>query len=136
ELLEDVAQFIVAHMGAGTMACRYGDACFVIFDANSDSQQLRHNAEQVRDTLAFHPFETPREIISLEAVVGVADLHQPFADAAAVLNAAQHDSRAAEPETTAAPAPAPAAPAAEPDSARTREIVALLADAVEQDRLD
>jgi len=133
ELLEDVAQFIVAHMGAGTLACRYGDACFLLFDPHSDSAQLQINAEQIRDTIAFHPFDTPKETVTLKAVVGVAELREPFADAAAVLNAAEHASRGtAEPEPIAV-APTPAPPK---DSARSAQLAALLAGAIEQGRLD
>lgn len=141
ELLEDVAQFIVTHMGAGTMASRYGDACFLIFDAHADPEQLRINAEQIRDALAFHPFETPREILSLRASVGIADLRQPFADAAAVIFSAEQD---AHPPTIAATVPAPAQPAASmpvvaqrpADTDRVQEITALLADAIVRDTLD
>lgn len=132
ELLEDVALFIVAHMGAGASASRYGDACFLIFDPNSEPEQLRANAEQIRATIALHPFETPKEIVSLQVAVGVADLRQPFADAAAVLNAAEHASRATQPQAS----PAPATTTREPDSARVQQITALLADAIAQGRLD
>ena len=132
ELLEDVALFIVTHMGAGATASRYGDACFLIFDAYSEPEQLRANAEQIRDTISLHPFETPREIVSLQVAVGVADLRQPFADAAAVLNAAEHDSRAAQPEAPSVLATT----AQEPDSARIQQITALLTDAIAQGQLD
>ncbi|MCB1567870.1 MAG: response regulator, partial [Xanthomonadales bacterium] len=132
ELLEDVAQFIVAHMGAGTLACRYGDACFLLFDPHSDSAQLQVNAEQIRDTIAFHPFDTPKETVTLKAVVGVAELREPYTDAAAVLNAAEHASRGTiEAEPTAVVAPMPPQ-----DSARAAHVAALLVDAIEQGRLD
>ena len=132
ELLEDVAQFIVTHMGAGAMACRYRDGCFLIFDAHSAPEQLRANAEQIRDVISFHPFETPKEIVALQLAVGVTDLRRPFADAAAVIDAAEHDSRASLPE----PAPLPALTPATPGSERAELIATLLSDAIAQDRLD
>lgn len=135
ELLEDVAQFIVTHMGAGTLACRYGDACFLLFDPHSGSAQLQANAEQIRDAIAYHPFDTPKETVSLRASVGVAELSGPFTDAAAVLNAAEHAARG-EPEPVPTSAPAIVAPAPVKDSARGTQIAALLVDAIEQGRLD
>ena len=132
ELLEDVAMFIVTHMGAGATACRYGDACFLIFDAHSGPEQLRANAEQIRDTIGLHAFDTPKEIVTLAVAVGVADLREPFVDAAAVLNAAEHASRAGQPETQ----PAPPTTTQTGDPARVQEITALLADAITQGRLD
>lgn len=129
ELLEDVAQFVVSQLGSGTMACRYGDACFLVFDAQAEPPQLRENAERLRDAIAFNAFDTPKEAVTLEVAVGVTDLRHPFADAAAVLNAAEYASRA-----PAAPA-SPAVPK-KPDAAQVARIVALLGDAVENNRLD
>lgn len=132
ELLEDVAMFIVAHMGAGAIACRYGDACFLIFDALAGPEQLHANADQIRDTIGLHPFDTPKEIVTLDVTVGMADLREPFADAAAVLNAAERASRAGQPEVQ----PAPITTTQAGDPARTQEITALLTNAITQGRLD
>ncbi len=132
ELLEDVAQFLVTHLGASTLASRYGDGCFLIFDPLSSPEQLRLDAQQVRDAIAFTPFETPRGMVSLDVVVGVAELQQPFADATAVLNAAEHDARL--PDTPVVTPPAPAVAAA--DTERLHLIQALLADALEQGQMD
>lgn len=93
ELLEDAAQFIVGQLGQGTMACRYGDACFLVFDAEADPLQLQANADQLRDAIGFHAFDTPKEPVTLEVAIGAANLRHPFADAAAVLNYAEHAAR-------------------------------------------
>ncbi|MCX7562288.1 EAL domain-containing protein [Xanthomonadaceae bacterium XH05] len=131
ELLEDVAQFVVSQLGSGTMACRYGDACFLVFDAQAEPPQLRANAERLRDAIAFNSFDTPKEQVTLDVVMGVTDLRHPFADASAVLNAAEHASRAPQEAT----APSPVAPK-KPDAAEVARIVALLGDAMENNRLD
>ena len=133
ELLEDVAQFVVSQLGSGTMACRYGDACFLVFDAQAEPPQLRENAERLRDAIAFHAFDTPKESVTLDVAVGATDLRHPFADAAAVLNAAEYASRAPQ---EAAPATAAAAAPKKPDAARVAQIVALLGDAIQGNRLD
>lgn len=135
ELLEDVAQFVVTHVGSEAIACRYGDGSFLIFDPHSEPDRLRTDAEQIRDTIRFHPFETPREVVALQVAVGVADLRQPHADAAAVLDAAELDSRAASDEPAATtPTAATAARLIDPD--RARLLVGLLHDAIEQGHLD
>lgn len=136
ELLEDVAQFIVNHMGAEAVASRYGDGCFLIFDPVSTPDQLRLNAREIRDTIAFTPFETPREIVSIEIVVGIAELRQPFDDAAAILNAAEHDAgmRATAPVAATSAPGIPATP--EPSLERRSLVSSLLTDAIERGRMD
>lgn len=132
DLLEDAAQFIVDQLGSGTMASRYGDACFVVFDTQSEPEQLYSRAEQLRDAVAFNPFDTPKEMITLDVTVGAADLRQPFADAAAVLNAAEHASRSQHKE-----APTPVSEVIRPpDPVHEERIAMLLSDAVETGRLD
>lgn len=134
ELLEDVAQFIVGQLGSDAMASRYGDGCFLIFDAAADADQLRADGEQLREAIRLHAFETPRENVLLDLVVGAADLRLPYADAAAVLNAAEHASRAAA-RASQPPAPAPAAAAA-PEHGLSARILALLDDPFQPGRLD
>lgn len=134
ELLEDVAQFIVGQLGSDAMASRYGDGCFLIFDAAADADQLRADGEQLREAIRLHAFETPRENVLLDLVVGAADLRLPYADAAAVLNAAEHASRAAA-RASQPPAPAPAAAAA-PEHGQSARVLALLDDAFQPGRLD
>lgn len=136
ELLEDVAQFIVAQLGSGAMASRYGDGCFLIFDAAADIEQLRADGEQLREAIRQHSFETPRENVRLDLVVGAADLRLPYADAAAILNAAEHASRMEEPAPRpAVPVPPPSAPAA-PEHGQSARVLALLDDAFQPGRLD
>jgi PleD family two-component response regulator/EAL domain-containing protein (putative c-di-GMP-specific phosphodiesterase class I) len=138
ELLEDVAQFIVGQLGSGAMASRYGDGCFLIFDASADADQLRADGEQLREAIRLHAFETPRENVLLELVVGAADLRLPYADAAAVLNAAEHASRAVEPVPPPAVPEAPAAAVAQSaaDRGQSARILALLDDPLQPGRLD
>lgn len=131
ELIEDVAQFVVSQLGSGTMACRYGDACFLVFDAQTEPPLLRENAERLRDAIAFQTFDTPKEAVTLEVVVGATDLRHPFADAAAVLNAAEFASRT----PREAAAATPAAPK-KPDAAQVARIATLLSDAIQGNRLD
>lgn len=136
ELLEDVAQFIVAQLGSGAMASRYGDGCFLIFDAAADIEQLRADGEQLREAIRQHSFETPRENVRLDLVVGAADLRLPYADAAAILNAAEHASRMEEPAPRpAVSVPPPSAPAA-PEHGQSARVLALLDDAFQPGRLD
>lgn len=136
ELLEDVAQFIVAQLGSGAMASRYGDGCFLIFDAAADIEQLRADGEQLREAIRQHSFETPRENVRLDLVVGAADLRLPYADAAAILNAAEHASRMEAPAPRpAVPVPPPSAPAA-PEHGQSARVLALLDDAFQPGRLD
>lgn len=136
ELLEDVAQFIVGQLGSGAMASRYGDGCFLIFDAQNDAEQLGADGAKLRDAIRLHPFETPKETVLLDLVIGIADLRLPYADAAAVLNAAEHASRPAE----AAPEPAlpVSAPLRSPVSGAepSARIATLLQSAFEPGRLD
>ena len=135
ELLEDVAQFIVGQLSEGTMACRYGDACFLVFDARADAAQLRANADHLHDAIAFHAFDTPKEPVTLEVAVGACDLRQPFADAAAVLNAAEHASRQLSAPAAATPAQPPqTAPAASADE--VAQIATLLPEAMARGLLD
>lgn len=146
ELLEDVAQFVVGQLGSGAMASRYGDGCFLIFDAEVDAEQLTLDGEQLRDAIRRHPFETPRESVLLDLVMGVADLRLPYADAAAVLNAAEHASRLEadvapqEALVEIAPVVQAAAPVSAPARASDREhasqVAALLDEAFEPGRLD
>lgn len=133
ELLEDAAQFVVGQLGNGTMACRYGDGCFLIFDAEADAGQLRANAEQLREAVRLHTFETPREQINLRMAVGVADLRLPYADAVAVLNAAEHASRDAESEAQPV-AILPEPGAVDPD--RKNRLLAMLGGEPDPTRLD
>ncbi len=140
ELLEDVAQFIVGQLGLDAMASRYGDGCFLIFDAAADVEQLRADGEQLRQAIRLHAFETPRESVKLELVVGAADLRLPYADAAAVLNAAEHASRESV-RASQPPAPAPLAtpattPADAPEHGLPARIIALLDDPFQPGRLD
>lgn len=131
ELLEDIAQFVVSQLGSGTMACRYGDACFLVFDAQAEPTQLRANAARLRDAIAFNAFDTPKEQVTLEVVVGMTDLRHPFADAAAVLNAAEQASRAPQVlESASATAPK------KHDPERVARIVTLLGDALQGNLLD
>lgn len=94
-LLRDLARYVVRHIGEGMLASRYGDACFVVFDAESSANALETQAKYLRDRVNGHSFIIGGQPIRLRSAVGLTAFEHNFADAGAALNAAERACRQA-----------------------------------------
>ena len=81
---------LLASLLAGTdLASRYGDTSFLILSPGRAEQDLTRFGEEVRSRFEKHVFEVGDKSLSLAISVGIATFARGWADAGAMLNAAE-----------------------------------------------
>jgi diguanylate cyclase (GGDEF)-like protein len=81
---------LLASLLAGTdLASRYGDTSFLILTPGRAEQELTKFGEEVRERFEKHVFEVGDKSLTLAISVGIATFARGWADAGAMLNAAE-----------------------------------------------
>jgi diguanylate cyclase (GGDEF)-like protein len=95
QVLGDAAAFLVQQLDAPELASRYGDGCLVVFSPERDDAALEARASTLRTLLLAHGFSVAGQPLRIRVSVGSCALRHGFADAGALLNAAERASREA-----------------------------------------
>ncbi len=130
QLLTEVGSQVSQGLAEGELACRYSDGCYVVYSHERDEAALERLALDLRNGLITHPFKAEGKPLRLRAVVGVASFRHNFADAGAMLNAAERASREARSGDRGVHRFAPAQRAAE---AQTSALLSLIRNAIDTD---
>lgn len=130
QLLAEAGSQISQGLGEGDLACRYSDGCFVVYSHERDEPALERLAQDLRNTLITHPFKAEGKPIRLRAVAGIASFKHNFADAGAMLNAAERAAREARSGDRGVHRFAPPQRAAE---AQTSALLGLIRNAIDTD---
>jgi diguanylate cyclase (GGDEF)-like protein len=94
-LLTDTAQVLVGALGDNQLATRFSDGGFIVLCPDLADAELEMHAVALRVTLASHAFDIEGRPVRLRPSIGICALRFGFADAGAVLNAAERLSREA-----------------------------------------
>jgi diguanylate cyclase (GGDEF)-like protein len=130
QLLTEVGSQISQGIAEGELACRYSDGCYVVYSHERDEAALERLALDLRNGLITHPFKAEGKPLRLRAVVGVASFRHNFADAGAMLNAAERASREARSGDRGVHR---FAPAQRPAEAQTSALLSLIRNAIDTD---
>jgi PleD family two-component response regulator/EAL domain-containing protein (putative c-di-GMP-specific phosphodiesterase class I) len=95
QLMSEVGSQVSDSLAEGELACRYSDGCYVVYSAERDEASLERLAVDLRNGLITHPFKAEGKPLRLRAVAGLASFRHNFADAGAMLNAAERAAREA-----------------------------------------
>jgi diguanylate cyclase (GGDEF)-like protein len=130
QLLSEASTQLSAALGDGEFACRYTDGCYVVFSADRDEATLERFAVDLRNSLITHPFKAEGKPLRLRAVAGVVSFKHNFADAGAMLNAAERAAREARSGDRGVHR---FAPPQRPAEAHTSALLALIRNAIDAD---
>lgn len=95
QLMSEVGSQVSEGLAEGELACRYSDGCYAIYSGERDENALERLAIELRNGLITHPFKAEGKPLRLRAVAGLASFKHNFADAGAMLNAAERAAREA-----------------------------------------
>jgi diguanylate cyclase (GGDEF)-like protein len=130
QVLGEAASQLSAALGEAEFACRYGDGCFVVYSSERDEAALEKLALDLRAGLIQHPFKAEGKPLRLRAVVGVVSFRHNFADAGAMLNAAERAAREARAGERGVQR---FAPPQRPAEAQTSALLGLIRNAIDTD---
>ena len=130
QLLAEAGGQITQGLGEGELACRYSDGCFVVSSQERDEPGLERLAQDLRNVLITHPFKAEGKPIRLRAVAGIASFKHNFADAGAMLNAAERAAREARSGDRGVHC---FAPPQRPAEAQTSALLSLIRNAIDTD---
>ncbi len=130
QLLTEVGGQVSQGLADGELACRYSDGCYVVYSSERDEAALERLALDLRNGLITYPFKAEGKPLRLRAVVGVASFRHNFADAGAMLNAAERASREARSGDRGVHR---FAPAQRPAEAQTSALLSLIRNAIDTD---
>jgi PleD family two-component response regulator/EAL domain-containing protein (putative c-di-GMP-specific phosphodiesterase class I) len=130
QLMAEASPLISAALADGEFACRYSDGCYVVVSGERDEAALERLALDLRNTLITHPFKAEGKPLRLRAVAGVVSFKHNFADAGAMLNAAERAAREARAGDRGVHRFEPPKRAAE---AHTSALLSLIKNAIETD---
>jgi diguanylate cyclase (GGDEF)-like protein len=95
QLLSEAAEYLVRQLDPHQIASRYSDGCIVVMDPERDDAGLESRAIELRARLATQAFTVADKPLRIRVSVGVCGFRHGFADAGALLNAAERASREA-----------------------------------------
>jgi diguanylate cyclase (GGDEF)-like protein len=130
QLLAEASTLLSGGLAEGEHACRYSDGCYVVLSAEREESALERLALELRNTLITHPFKAEGKPLRLRAVAGVVSFKHNFADAGAMLNAAERAAREARAGDRGVHRFEPPKRAAE---AQTSTLLGLIRNAIEAD---
>jgi diguanylate cyclase (GGDEF)-like protein len=93
QILSDTGKLLVAELQEQAFATRYGDGCYAVFCPERDDLELEKLAARLRNVLVAHPFRAEGKPLRLRVSAGVCGFRHGFADAGAMLNAAERAAR-------------------------------------------
>lgn len=93
QILTDTGKLLVAELPERAFATRYGDGCYAVFCPEQDETDLEKLATRLRAALVAHPFRAEGKPLRLRVSAGVCGFRHGFADAGAMLNAAERAAR-------------------------------------------
>lgn len=94
-LLTQTGSALVRALAEGELATRFSDGGFIVLSPTFADSELEAHAIAIRSTLASHAFEIDGRPVRLRPSIGICGLRFGFADAGAMLNAAERLSREA-----------------------------------------
>ncbi len=94
-LLTETGRTLVTALADGELATRFSDGGFIVLSPALADAELEAHAIAIRSTLASHAFEIDGRPVRLRPSIGICGLRFAFADAGAMLNAAERLSREA-----------------------------------------
>lgn len=130
QILSEASGLIGNGLAEGEYASRYSDGCYVVLSGERDEAALEQLAQELRKALITHDFKVEGRPVRLRAAVGVVAFHHNFAEAGAMLNAAERaarDARASERGVKRF------APPQRPAEAQTSALLALIRNALDTD---
>lgn len=95
QLIGDAAAFLATQLDTDEIASRYGDGTLVVLCPGADDIALEGRATHLRGRLAARAFNVGGQPLRIRLSVGVCAWRHGFADAGALLNAAERASRIA-----------------------------------------
>ena len=95
QVFADVASLVQAELGGHGIAARFGDGGFVLVCTALDDARLDALATGLRAAIAGHAFSAGNRALRLRGSIGICAFRHGFADAAALLNAAERSTREA-----------------------------------------
>lgn len=93
QILTDTGKLLVGELQEMAFATRYGDGCYAVFCPERDDHELEKLAVRLRNALVAHPFRAEGKPLRLRVSAGVCGFRHGFADAGAMLNAAERAAR-------------------------------------------
>ena len=133
QVFGEVAMLLQTEIGEHGVATRFGDGGFVLVCTGTDDAELEALAGRIRSTIAGHAFSAGNRAVRLRSSVGICAFRHGFADAAALLNAAERSTRDARAHATGVHRFEPPRRAEQEMEAA---LVTLLRDAVEGDAFE
>jgi diguanylate cyclase (GGDEF)-like protein len=129
-LLSEVGSQLSASLQDNEIACRYSDGCYIAFSSERDEAGLEKLALDLRKQLITHPFKAEGKPLRLRVVAGVVSFRHNFADAGAMLNAAERAAREARAGERGVQR---FAPPQRPAEAQTSALLGLIRNAIDAD---
>lgn len=130
QLLTEVGSQVSQGLSEGELACRYSDGCYAVYSTERDEAGIERLAQDLRNALISHPFKAEGKPLRLRAVAGVASFRHNFADAGAMLNAAERAAREARSGDRGVHR---FAPPQRPAEAQTSALLSLIRNAIDTD---
>src|SRR5690606_5111070 len=132
-LFAEVGRLLRAELGERGIGTRFGEGTFLLFCDGAAGEALDALAVALRGAIAGHAFDAGGRPLRLRSSIGVCTLRHGFADAGALLNAAERSAREARAHEAGIRRFEPPRRA---EQEREGALVALLRDAVEGDAFE